>query len=182
MYPYGHILVHMMNPMLSKVLNKQDVSGWLMSEKLDGVRAIWDGSVLRTRHGNKIDAPDWWIDRLPAGTALDGELWAGRGNFGKVLSWYRRKSPVNSEWARLEFVAFDIPQSDMTSIERIELLKSIAVKQVEHVICQDREHAFSVMQEIVKANGEGIMLRDPSASYEFKRSSKLLKLKPGEGA
>ena len=35
----------------------QDVIGWLMSEKLDGIRAVWDGKQLRTKNGNLIHTP-----------------------------------------------------------------------------------------------------------------------------
>ena len=39
-----------------------DVTRYLVSEKLDGVRAFWDGTSLRTRAGNVIKAPAWFID------------------------------------------------------------------------------------------------------------------------
>lgn len=35
--------------MLAQEYRNQDVSGWLMSEKLDGVRAYWDGKRLISR-------------------------------------------------------------------------------------------------------------------------------------
>lgn len=35
---------------------------------------------LWSRYGNPIIAPDWFLDELP-NIPLDGELWAGRGNF-----------------------------------------------------------------------------------------------------
>ena len=35
----------------------QNVSGWLASEKLDGVRAYWDGENLLSRQGKKLNAP-----------------------------------------------------------------------------------------------------------------------------
>ena len=56
---------------------QSDVSLFLVSEKLDGVRAYWDGKVLRTRNGNTINAPGWFTDGFPD-RALDGELWIGR--------------------------------------------------------------------------------------------------------
>ena len=54
-----------------------DVSRYWISEKLDGVRAIWDGKTLRFRSGNPAPAPRWFIDALPR-QPLDGELWLGR--------------------------------------------------------------------------------------------------------
>ena len=35
---------------------------------------------LWSRYGNPIMAPDWFLNQLPC-VPLDGELWAGRGNF-----------------------------------------------------------------------------------------------------
>ena len=36
--------------------NAQDLAGWWMSEKLDGVRAYWDGTSLISRLGNRFHA------------------------------------------------------------------------------------------------------------------------------
>src|SRR4051812_27960651 len=45
--------------------NVLDPAGWLMSEKLDGVRAYWDGSRFWSRLGNLFHAPDWFVAGLP---------------------------------------------------------------------------------------------------------------------
>lgn len=70
------------NVMLAQTYNpdEHDPTGWLMSEKLDGVRCYWSGNTMYTRNGNKIFAPDAWIAKLPK-VALDGELWSGRDAF-----------------------------------------------------------------------------------------------------
>ncbi len=60
--------------------NAADLAGWWMSEKLDGVRAHWDGRALISRLGNPFHAPDWFLAGLPP-TPLDGELWIGRKAF-----------------------------------------------------------------------------------------------------
>ena len=59
---------------------KHNVTGWLMSEKLDGVRCYWNGSCMYTRTGNPFYAPDEWKAKLPK-IALDGELWTNRDDF-----------------------------------------------------------------------------------------------------
>jgi len=64
--------------------------GWLMSEKLDGVRCYWNGTTMFTRNGNKFYAPDWWVDQLPK-IALDGELWSTRDDFQKIVSIVRKQ-------------------------------------------------------------------------------------------
>ena len=43
-----------------------DPTGYLVSEKYDGVRACWDGSTLRFRSGAPVAAPAWFTARLPA--------------------------------------------------------------------------------------------------------------------
>ena len=42
-----------------------DPAGYLVSEKLDGVRALWNGKVLRFRSGRTIDAPAWLSPNCP---------------------------------------------------------------------------------------------------------------------
>src|SRR5947209_4846684 len=58
--------------------NATDLTGWWMSEKLDGVRAYWDGRQFLSRLGNLYHAPDWFTAGLPADVPLDGELWIDR--------------------------------------------------------------------------------------------------------
>ena len=71
--------------LLNKYRPGMDVSGWYMSEKLDGVRAYWDGQQLVSRQGNLFAAPAWFTEKLPP-FELDGELWIARGHFEKTLS------------------------------------------------------------------------------------------------
>jgi len=52
----------------------------MMSEKLDGMRAVWKGGGLLTRNNHPIHYPPYFTDAWPKET-LDGELWLGRGQF-----------------------------------------------------------------------------------------------------
>src|SRR5204862_6869700 len=70
--------------------NDIDLAGWWMSEKLDGVRAYWDGERFISRLGNEFHAPDWFAKGLPE-TPLDGELWVERKAFQKTVSIVRRQ-------------------------------------------------------------------------------------------
>lgn len=67
--------------------------GYWMSEKLDGVRAYWDGTQLISRGGNKYNAPAAFVAGLPA-YALDGELWLGRKKFQECVSIVKKKTPI----------------------------------------------------------------------------------------
>ena len=58
--------------LLANKWEDSDVTGWWISEKLDGVRAYWDGSQFLSRLGNQFPAPDWFIQDLPVDNALLG--------------------------------------------------------------------------------------------------------------
>ncbi len=63
---------------LAKTWKKgNNIRGWWISEKFDGVRAFWKGRRLITRQVHPIHAPSWVTELLP-GQALDGELWISR--------------------------------------------------------------------------------------------------------
>ncbi len=87
-----------------------DPSGWFMSEKLDGVRAYWNGRALVSRLGNPFPAPDWFLEplqSLPAGTTIDGELFGGRGQFNDTVSIV--KTANSPRWSAITYKIFDVP-------------------------------------------------------------------------
>ena len=59
--------------------------GWLMSEKLDGVRCYWNGTKTYSRTNNEFFPPKWFTDALPKNVALDGELFLGRDKFQECV-------------------------------------------------------------------------------------------------
>ena len=88
--------------------DKHNPTGWLMSEKLDGVRCYWDGDTMYTRQGNVFHAPQSFKDKLPS-MALDGELWTNRDDFQKIVSIVRKHDTNNPEWSKIKFMIFDAP-------------------------------------------------------------------------
>ena len=170
--------------MLAKKFNpdKHDPTGWLMSEKLDGVRAYWDGYRFHSRGGKIYNAPDWFIDNLPEDFHLDGELWLdrGKGMFDKASGIARRKEPTD-DWADLTFLVFDAPKVDGGFEERMDaarnVLKSSYARIVDQEVCENMEHLQDKMKEILKMKGEGVMLRAAGSPYIRSRSSHLLKVK-----
>ena len=70
----------------------QNVGGWLASEKLDGVRAYWDGRNLLSRNGKILAVPEGWSAHFPP-FALDGELYTARSEFEKIQSTVMDKTP-----------------------------------------------------------------------------------------
>jgi DNA ligase-1 len=86
--------------------NDVDLTGWWMSEKLDGVRAYWTGTQFLSRLGNVYHAPDWFLEGLPK-VPLDGELWCGRKKFQRCVSIARRQDK-SEMWRELTLVVAEI--------------------------------------------------------------------------
>ncbi|WP_210545005.1 DNA ligase [Rhodoferax sp. PAMC 29310] len=161
-----------------------DPSEFLVSEKLDGVRAFWDGHTLRFRSGRSIAAPAWFTAALPR-TALDGELWTGRGQFDKVSAAVRRKVPVDAEWHELKYQIFDLPGQAGSFAERVArmgpLLKASGVPWLQAVVQEqgsDRAGLQRQLTQLVAEGGEGLVLHRSEAPWQAGRSDALRKLKP----
>ena len=101
-----------------------DPAGYWVSEKYDGVRALWDGSALRFRSGRTVAAPAWFIAKLPA-TALDGELWMGHGTFDALSGAVRRAQPQDAEWQQLKYMVFELPKAGGSFTHRAAQLQSV---------------------------------------------------------
>ena len=85
-------------------------ANYLVSEKYDGVRAIWDGKTLHFRSGRAVNAPAWFIAKLPV-QALDGELWLARGRFETLSGIVRKVAPQDDEWRQLKYLIFELPDA-----------------------------------------------------------------------
>ena len=160
-----------------------DVAFYLVSEKLDGVRAFWDGQALRTRRGHAINAPRWFIEGFPQ-HALDGELWIARGQFDRLSATVRRQTPDDGEWRQVRYLVFELPQAPGTFRERALVLKRLVaasgvpwLQPVEQFELTSREALTQKLGEILKVGGEGLMLHRADALYVTGRSDVLLKIK-----
>ena len=171
--------------LLANIYNGQvDVTQYLVSEKLDGVRAVWDGLQLRFRSGKPIHAPDWFIAGLPK-QALDGELWLGRGSFERLSGIVRKETPVDIEWRQVRYMIFELPGASGSFQERVVQIGQVVrqtnvpwLQQIEQFSVVDRSSLQKRLATVVKAGGEGLMLHRADAVYETGRSDTLLKLKP----
>jgi hypothetical protein len=164
--------------------------GWWVSEKLDGVRAYWNGENFYTRSGTLIHAPKFFKQGLPsAGNHLDGELWLGRGQFEACAGIVRTTTgaAVKSEqWRKLRYLIFDAPivggKADLPFEERHAFGEQVASSAPFAVAvgvrkCLGKAHMQQLLKAVVGNGGEGLMLRKPSSSYERTRSHALLKVK-----
>jgi DNA ligase-1 len=159
-----------------------DPTGWWMSEKLDGIRAYWDGEGFISRLGNKFYAPDWFVADLPADT-LDGELWVGRKQFQRTTSIVR-SGAQSDEWKQVTYVVFDAPEAKGGFEDRIAHIEKVMkraaaphARALEHVVCTGMDHLREELLRVEALGGEGLMLRQPKSMYAVGRSNTLLKVK-----
>jgi len=115
---------------------KHKVKGWYASEKLDGIRALWDGGISRglpkteipfanqekdarfvrppvatglwTRYGNVIHCPDRLLDQLPD-FPLDGELFTDRRSWQDTSKIVKTIDPDSIAWEKITYNVFNIP-------------------------------------------------------------------------
>src|SRR5262245_59582584 len=159
-----------------------DPTGWWMSEKLDGVRAYWDGKQFLSRRNNIYFAPDWFSAGLP-NHPLDGELWFGRKEFDRA-SEIARTQGTPERWKDLKYLVFDAPDAKGSFEDRMKFLqdnfggwKNSFTTIHPQVTCNGMEHLFEELDRVVTLGGERLMLRKPGSNYERTRSSTLLKVK-----
>ena len=162
-----------------------DPAQCLVSEKYDGVRALWDGRHLLHRSGRATAAPGWFIERLPAAEALDGELWFGRRQFDALSAAVRRERPDDAEWRRVRYMVFELPSAEGSFAERAQSIERIAARigwpqlqAVPQFRVADRPTLRQRLADTVAQGGEGLMLHLATAVYESGRSDALTKLKP----
>ncbi|CAI10149.1 DNA ligase, ATP-dependent [Aromatoleum aromaticum EbN1] len=160
-----------------------DPAAYWVSEKLDGVRALWDGRVLRFRSGQPIAAPQWFVDGLPR-QALDGELWIGRRSFEQLSGVVRKQQPVDDEWRQVRYMVFEMPQAPGSFTERIARIRAVTagrpswLNAVEQFRVADAAALQRRFERVVAAGGEGLMLHRADATWVAGRSAVLLKLTP----
>jgi len=158
--------------------------GFWVSEKFDGVRAVWDGQVLRFRSGRAISAPAWFVAALPH-VPLDGELWIARGAFDRLSGVVRQAVPDDAAWRAVKYCVFDVLGHDGSFDERLRVLQAAVaaasvtwVGPVAHQTVKDAQALQALLHETVRQGGEGLMLHRADALWASGRGDALYKFKP----
>ena len=161
-----------------------DARAYALSEKLDGVRALWDGKKLRFRSGREIAAPAWFLAALPA-EPLDGELWMGRGRFDRLSGAVRKAQPVDEEWREVRYMVFDAPITGLSFRQRYQRAQDLLLgKEAKWLLVVAQAHVATAqevperLQSVVAQGGEGLVLHHWDALWQPGRSKMLRKLKP----
>lgn len=160
-----------------------NVTGWVMSEKLDGVRAYWDGDQLISRSGRVLSPPRSFTQGFPP-FALDGEIWSRRGEFEHIASIVNTKENKVG-WDELTYNIFEVPHQKGGLLQRLNVLEAylhLHTAEKLHILNQmivnDEEDVRSFFEKVIARGGEGIVLRDPNEAYYTGRTSSALKYKP----
>jgi len=165
----------------------QDVSGWVISEKLDGVRAYWNGQKLMSRNGHVFATPSWFVEGFP-NFELDGELWLDRQAFADTVSIVNKQKPHNG-WKVITYQVFEVPNQKGGLLERLSVLEKYLqrsanpfIQIIKQVPIQSNLHIQTELKQVLRLGGEGLVLRDPNEPYHTGRSATSLKLKMKQDA
>lgn len=166
----------------------KDIATYLVSEKLDGIRAYWDGKYLWSRQGLIIKAPHSLTSELPS-VPLDGELWLGRGSFEAMMGLVQANDPHDPKWSQVSFAIFDLPSLTGSFQERYTALSHLVPVPIEASLIypifaipqkgfKDQNELFEYFQQVLNQGGEGLILHKKTNPYQFQRTNNILKLKP----
>lgn len=180
----------------------------IVEMKLDGVRCLtvvdYENKTVTqyTRNGKVLEnfshiteALEKHIEQFERSYVLDGEIVSD--SFQSLMKQVHRKDNVQANDAKLMLFdivpLFEFKQGKSTMGQR---RRSNFLKDFKHIfdetgsieIVPQREFDFDIltdefefkdyMKELVDAGLEGVMIKDPDAVYECKRSTNWLKMKP----
>jgi ATP-dependent DNA ligase len=128
------------------------------------------------------------LQSLPFISAFDGELYIP-GVAEQTIIGYCGREYLNADSDMLEYYVFDLINDYTQSVQshRLMLLWNIFPHPIEHIelvpstylLSKNCEaEVLSKMDEFVTAGFEGIIIRNPNALYQPKRTTDLLKIKP----
>lgn len=159
-----------------------EIKGWMMSEKLDGIRAYWNGKNLISKNANIIHAPLWFTKDFP-NFPLDGELWTKRADFENIQSIVLDKTP-SKNWEQITYNIFEVPNTKGDFLKRLDKIKTWQkrnknkyIKVIKQIKCKDKDHLNNYLEKLVNLKAEGIILKNPSLEYFTGRSKNILKVK-----
>jgi len=162
--------------LLNKYSEDINVSSWYMSEKLDGVRAYWDGQKLISRSGRVFATPSFFLKGFPK-HELDGELWMKRSSFSEVVSIVNKKKSHDA-WKNITYNIFEVPNAEGKLLERLQKVKTTKyIKIIKQIKVKNENHLNEFLKNVEEKGGEGVVVRDGELSYFTGRGKNALKVK-----
>lgn len=169
-------------PMLLKTYKgDENLTGWVMSEKLDGVRGLWDKKRLKSRSNLTYNAPKYFIECF-GDFLLDGEIYSPDLKFEEISSIVN--SYQDKGWHKLKFYVFDLPDESGDLLQRLEVLRRYLkqnpckyIEIIPQIPALNHENVRRFFKQITQNGGEGVVVRNANAKYEKGRSDNILKFK-----
>ena len=170
---------------------------WIYEKKLDGLRMATVASVPYTRNGHVISSVGHILDELGRDFlkdfVLDGELTcaSGKVEFDEISGRVRQKDGTDES---IVYNVFDLvhiddwmSRSTPSLAQRKMDMEELFSTPLDHIrplqwaylpTARGPEDVLALMDQMVLQGYEGLILKDMSQPYQFKRSRYLLKLKP----
>lgn len=155
---------------------------YVYSEKLDGVRAYWDGKNLYSKGGKLLTPPSFFTQNFPP-FPIEGELWSKRGDFEKIVGIIKSKTNPQ-QWKELKFYIFEVPYQTGGILERLEFLQTYlhtSPAPFIQIIPQFQVTTLKALNETLltlsKEGAEGLVIRDKTLPYYTGRTKSAMKLK-----
>ena len=167
----------------AKIYKTQNISGWVMSEKLDGIRAYWDGKAFFTKGGKRLSPPLTFAHDFPP-FSLDGELWTKHQDFENIQS---QVLSVGSRWEEISYHIFEVPFAEGDFLQRLKKAKAWFkthsnqnVKIIPQYPCPDKQSLDTYLEQVIAKGGEGVMVKNPKLTYTAGRTNTMLKVKKAQ--
>ena len=175
-------------PSTLESLDSINPSEYYVSEKLDGIRAYWDGEKLLSRSGRDLKAPAWFIEHFPP-FPIDGELYTQPREFERIVSIVKNQQNKDT-WSALKLFVFEVPHQKGDLQARLLVLEKylqthstkVSTTPAPIVIVPQQEFANldslkNFIREVQNQDGEGIILRKKHTPYQTGRRPTALKYK-----
>ncbi len=188
-------------PMLAEVYEKfvgQVVYPCKAQFKYDGDRIIAmcdeSGVKLFTRHGEPITTMNHLTSQLgnymERGEIFDGELWNKDMKWNEINSIVSSRVNSKNDFSKINMIVYDVPRiAGLKETDPFEKRFAIISDGSEDYITPNvkiaptwfvnsPESVTQNLSDALEQGYEGIMLRNPLAPYQNKRTNDLLKVKP----
>jgi DNA ligase 1 len=191
---------HKKGPMLYAELRPREVlddphkmlapyKGFLMSEKFDGWRGLWDGKAMRTKTRKRtFQLPAGWRRILPPGVHLDGEIFIQGEPASRVATLLN--NPDHLLWKKATYRVFDIPSQGQQPFQQREKSYTSEVKKacrhaaapcpvraVPQTKAGSPQAILKRYKSVLARKGEGLVLTNPESKYVHGKVNKYSRVK-----
>jgi DNA ligase-1 len=152
---------------------REDVSGWQIAQKYNGIRCYWNGFEMWSKKGRKYELPSFITDLLPK-SPLDGEICLSSGSYTKCVA-ILNKNPSHPAWKNIKFVVNDAPELDIPFSQRLQALRTKIVKSRwvrvnKYLNCRGNDNLYEELANVRRQGGDGIIMKHPNSLYHAGKS------------